>query len=120
MNNDYHGYVYKKNIDWSSLNEGISIPVTIQKNFIQQGDYYLARGHQREINIVINDKSYKAILKNQNFNAIRYRDHKDIVQIRYSPASEIAVELKRIFNKSYENLEYQMQYISQNLLIHIF
>jgi len=105
----YGGYVYKKNIDWSVLHQGISIPVTIQKKFIKQASNYLDRGQSKPINLILNGKTYKAKLVNQLFNQEKYGDRADIVQIRYVPTSDIAVELRMIFNRSYQFLKQQRE-----------
>lgn len=86
------------------MHEGISIPVTIQKKFTEQADGFLDRGQKKDVNLVLNGRPYKAQLKNQLFDNSKYKRSTDIVQIRYNPSSEIAVELRKIYSKSYEYL----------------
>lgn len=109
----YGGYVYKKNIDWSVLHEGISIPVTIQKKFTEQADGFLDRGQKKDVNLVLNGRTYKAQIKNQLFDSSKYKRSTDIVQIRYNPSSEIAVELRKIYYKSYQYLREQRKIAEQ-------
>lgn len=103
----YGGYVYKKDIDWSVLHEGISIPVNIQKKFLSQANSFLERGQWKYINLVLNGKTFRAELRNQSVDQVKYGNRADIVQVRYSPTSDIAVELRTIFGKSYEYLKQQ-------------
>jgi hypothetical protein len=42
-------YIYKKEIDWSVLWEGFSIPVSIQVVFKERMKNYLGRGEKRDI-----------------------------------------------------------------------
>jgi len=98
----YGGYVYKKNIDWSTLHQGISIPVTIQKKFIKNINSFLVRGESKPITIQLNEKTYKATLVNQLFDGNKYQNRADIIQIRYAPTSDLAIELRKIFDKSYK------------------
>ena len=109
----YGGYVYKKNIDWSVLHEGISIPVTIQKKFTEQADGFLDRGQKKDVNLVLNGRTYKAQIKNQLFDSSKYKRSTDIVQIRYNTSSEIAVELRKIYHKSYQYLREQREIAEQ-------
>ncbi len=51
------------------------------------------------------------LLKNQIFDASKYPTHKDILQIRYSPDSDIAAKLRSVFSSSYS-------YISAERLRH--
>ena len=110
----YGGYAYKKNIDWSVLHQGISIPVTIQKRFIEQTNSYLDRGQSKTINLLLNGKTYKAKLVNQLFDQKRYGSRADIVQIRFAPTSDIAIELRLIFQESYQYLQQQRLLMKQS------
>lgn len=98
-------YIYKKEVDWSLLNEGLTLPVDIQVVFSQYMDRFLARGQSKEITLYLDGKAYKAKLTNVNF-AQRHNRKKDTFQIRYSPNGELSNVLKSYFYKSY-------QYISE-------
>jgi hypothetical protein len=56
------------------------------------------------VNLVLIGRTYKAQLKNQQSDSSKYKRSTDIVQIRYNPSSEIAVELRKIYSKSYQYL----------------
>ena len=59
-------YVYKKEVDWSLFNYGISIPISHQVIFKQTAGRLLQRGESKPITLYLNGKSYKADLKNLN------------------------------------------------------
>lgn len=99
---DTHHYIYKKEINWSFLNEGMSIPVSLQVVFNQNVKRFLQKGESKKIFIVIEGKTYGAELKNQKFDTNKYAGHKDIIQIRYSRKSEIACKLREIYKSSYD------------------
>jgi 5-methylcytosine-specific restriction enzyme A len=95
-------YVYKKEVDWSLLHEGLSIPLTIQVVFQKNIEKFLKRGQSKDIYIALENKTYKAKLKNQTFNVEQYGDRADILQIRFSPQSELACEFRKLFDSSYQ------------------
>ena len=97
-------YVYKKEVDWSLLNQGLSIPLDIQVIFHNNIKKFISRGESKDIFLVLDGVSYKVKLVNQKFNEIRYPNHKDILQIRYNPNSEIADKLRRSFANTYRYL----------------
>jgi len=98
---DNNWYVYKKEVDWSVLHQGISIPVTIQIVFHNSVKKFLPRGQSTDIYLVLEGKTYKAKLVNQKFDEKKYPGRSDILQIRYNPQSEIAERLRTIFAVSY-------------------
>ena len=99
LDNNY--YVYKKEVDWSLLHQGLTIPVTIQVVFHNAVNKFLPRGKSTDIYLVLEGKTYRAELVNQKFNEKKYSNRKDILQIRYNPRSGIAERLKEIFAASY-------------------
>jgi hypothetical protein len=60
INDNY--YVYKKEVDWSVLHQGVSIPVTIQIVFHNIIKKFLPRGQSTDIFLVLEGKTYKARL----------------------------------------------------------
>ena len=76
--NRYESYIYKKEIDWSALHEGISIPVSIQAGFHSQLNSFLKRGESLDVNLLLGDQSYTVKMKNQPF------DEKSIQGIKTS------------------------------------
>lgn len=97
-------YVYKKEVDWSLLNQGFSIPLDIQVIFQSNIRRFIRRGESKDIFLWLDGNSYKVKLINQPFDEIKYPTHKDILQVRYNPNSDIAVKLRSIFSFSYRYL----------------
>ena len=93
-------YIYKKEVDWSLFNYGFAIPLEYQVVFKQIADRYIRRGESETITLYLEGKSYKARLNNNRI-ADKFGNHADIVQVRYSQNSELAVALRSVFCKSY-------------------
>lgn len=55
-------YIYKKEVDWSVLHEGFSIPVIIQVLFHQKINKYLKRGEKKEIIFLLDNIDYRVKL----------------------------------------------------------
>jgi 5-methylcytosine-specific restriction protein A len=109
-----NSYVYKKEVDWSLLHQGLTIPVTIQVVFHNAIKTFLARGQSKDIYLVLEGKTYKAELKNQKFDERKYPTRTNIMQIRYNPQSEIAEKLRTIFTSSYSYILEQRNLLSAN------
>ena len=56
--------VYKKEVDWSLLMEGLTLPVDNQVVFGQIMGRFLRRGESKEIYLYLNGKSYEAKIVN--------------------------------------------------------
>jgi len=112
INDNY--YVYKKEVDWSVLQQGVSIPVTIQVVFKNTINKFLPRGQSKDIYLVLEGLTYKARLVNQKFDERKYPNRKDILQIRYHPQSEIAEKLRSIFTASYKYILEQRNSLPEN------
>ncbi len=97
-------YIYKKEVDWSLLHQGFTIPVSIQVVFQRLIRSALPRGTAKEVNLIIDNEIYPVKLVNQKFDEEKYPTHKDIVQFRYSPNSELTRKIRAIFRFSYEYL----------------
>ncbi len=102
-------YIHKKEIDWSSLNLGINIPVSIQVVFHNLIKQRLKKGDTKDIKIIIDEKSYDAKLVNIKFDEKKYPTHKELIQIRYTPTSEISQKLKSVFYASFEYLKIEKE-----------
>lgn len=98
-------YIYKKEVDWSVLREGFSIPVSTQVVFQERIKNYIKRGEKRDINIILDNHAYHVKLVNQIFDEKKYPGHSDIMQIRYSPQSPFATKLREIFSTSLDYLK---------------
>jgi len=94
-------YVYKKEVDWSLLTEGLTLPIDNQVIFSRNMGSFLQRGESKSINLYLDGKTYTAKITNVNFNAQKYK-RKDVLQIRYKRNGELANKLKAIFSQSYD------------------
>jgi 5-methylcytosine-specific restriction endonuclease McrA len=111
-------YFYKKEVDWSLLNEGINIPVSLQNVFYQNTKLYLQKGDKKKISLVIDGIGYQATLTNINFDETKYPNCKEILQIRYLPSSAIVKKLRYIFHSSFSYITTQRE-LSDNKREHI-
>lgn len=102
-------YIHKKEVDWSALNLGINIPVSIQVVFYDLIQHNLKKGDSIDIKIIIDDQFYNAKLVNIKFNEKKYPTHKELIQIRYSPTSEISKKLKSVFTSSFGYLKIEKE-----------
>lgn len=102
-----NGFSLRKEVDKSVLLQGLSIPLRNQFLLQQQMPVPLNRGEHRSITLILEGRSYPALLVNQRFNETRYAGHGNIVQVRYEPASAIASQLRLIFSATYEFLQQQ-------------
>lgn len=94
-------YIYKKEVDWSLLHQGFTIPVSVQVVFKQLLNQQFPRGTTKDINIIFDKKNYPAKLVNQKFDEGKYPNHSDIIQIRYEQSQEIAKYLRAKFSEQY-------------------
>ncbi len=107
---DYEaGFILQKDVNWSLLNEGLAIPISVCSRFADWDASILEHGASKQVKILIDGELYDATLKNQNFDQRKYPGHKDIIQIRYTPNSLIAAKLRNIFQESYAYLSAQRQ-----------
>ena len=103
MNLD-ESYIYRKEVDWSLLHEGLTIPVRLQVEFkILLNDY--ERGVGRPVTLIVQGQPFEAVLINQAFNREKFKQHSDLVQIRFSTRSGLPQKLRKIFRASYAYLK---------------
>ena len=107
-------FILQKEVNWSLLNHGLPIPVSVWNLFHAWDSNILSHGTSKQIKIMIGHDLYDAILVNQNFNQQKFPGHKDIIQIRYSENSPLAKRLRVIFHKSYRYLSAQRQLEENN------
>lgn len=100
-------FLYKKQVDWSLLKDGFTLPVALHPLLKSRSDLRLDIGEKRPITIVLDGKAFKAQLINSNFDRKRFPNHKEIIQIRYSPQSSISQYFRQIFSKSYSEITAQ-------------
>ena len=98
-------YVYKKEVDWSLLREGLAIPIENQVIFGQTMGRFLQRGEKKKITIYLDGKSYDASIINIDYSK-KFNRKSDIFQIRYAANGELAQALQKCFMSSYRYLEY--------------
>ena len=109
-----NGFIMQKTVDWSLLNDGMTIPVSVCSLFKAWDESILMHGQSKDIKILIDGELYDAKLKNQNFVQSQWAGHKDIIQIRYSRQSPLAVKLRAVFKRSYDYLFAQKQVIGKS------
>jgi len=97
-------YVYKAEVNWSLLTEGLTLPVDNQVIFSRNMGRFLQRGEFREITLYLNGRGYKAQIRNVNFDS-KFNRKKDILQIRYSRNGELAQALQAWFSTSYKYIK---------------
>jgi len=107
--NSYENYVYKSEVNWSILTEGLTLPVDNQVFLTKNMGQFLQRGEKESIYLILDGIKYEAIIRNVNINE-KFNRKKDVLQIRYQRNGELAKKLQSIYYQSY-------QYIYQNRLI---
>ena len=59
-------YVYKKEVDWSVLMEGFTLPIENQVVFLQNMGRFLQRGESKVIHFYMDGKTYDVRIININ------------------------------------------------------
>lgn len=103
MNLD-QSYIYCKEVDWSLLHEGLTIPVRLQVAFRSLLNA-VERGVGRKVTLRVDGQPFEAMLINQNFDREKYTRHADVVQIRFTARSGLPQKLRHIFPTSYAYLK---------------
>lgn len=93
-------YIYKHNVNWSMLTEGITLPIDSQHIFSQNMGKMMQRGEVKDIKLILDGKTYHALIRNVAFDQAKYK-RSDILQIRYKKNGELAIALQNIFYQSY-------------------
>lgn len=91
-------YICKKEIDWSTLHDGFTLPYEYQVRFYENMEGYMQRGDVRIIKLFLECKTHEVKLYNVN-NPLDKRK-KDCYQLRYSAGSSFAMHLRELFNAS--------------------
>lgn len=97
---DRNEYIYKMEVNWSLLTEGLTLPVENQIVFGRLVNGFLQKGEQKAIHIYLNGKVYDAKVVNVNYNQKYQRKH-DVLQIRYPKNGDLARELQKLYASSY-------------------
>ncbi len=90
--------VFRKEVDWSLLNYGFTVPQTAVDEFCSNVGGEVLRGNSRRITLQVADIDYTATLSNVGFS----NDLRKQLQVRYSASSPVAAMLRRIFKSSHE------------------
>ncbi len=92
--------VFKKEVDWSLLNYGFTIPQSAIDAFCSNIDGEVLRGSSLHIKLMVGENVYPATLSNVGFSS----DTRKQLQVRYSASSRAAGALQEIFRASYDFL----------------
>ena len=96
-------YVYQKEVDWSLLTEGLTLPIKEQVVFGQIMGRFLEKGESKPIRLILGGKTYNATIRNVKFQE-KWNHKSDILQIRYIKNGDLARALQVVFSKSYNYL----------------
>jgi 5-methylcytosine-specific restriction enzyme A len=106
----YESYIYRKEVDWSLLHEGLTIPVRLQVAFRSLLAGY-ERGVGRKVTLLVDGQLFESQLINQNFDREKYSSHADVVQIRFTGKSGLPQKLRQIFFSSYTYLKKERELV---------
>lgn len=98
-------FLFQKVIDRSSLRQGFQIPVEYHHLLKAMPGGCPVHGETRNITVIIDGQRFDAQLKNQGFDQVKYDGHPDVIQIRYSENSPIAIHLRKVFFSTWEYAE---------------
>jgi hypothetical protein len=101
-------YVYKKEVDWSLLTEGLTLRIDNQVVFGRNMGRFLSRGESKQITLYLDGKVYEARITNLNIDQ-RHNRKKDIMQIRYPKNGDLANALKIAFAQSFKYISDKRQ-----------
>ncbi len=65
-------YIYKKEVDWSILHEGFTVPVNRQDVFYANINLDRNHGTRKDIKLLIEGRKFEAKFINQNFDRRKY------------------------------------------------
>lgn len=102
--------LFYKNVDYSVLTAGLTIPIQHQESVFSELGFTLERGQRKQIQILIDGTPYPAQIINIRFDKSKYPTHRDLLQIRYSAKSAVAQKLQELFTYSKEQIVLQRQY----------
>jgi len=102
-------FLYQKQVDRSTLRQGLSIPVEYQHLFLALSEGLLVHGETMRVKILLEGKLYDAEWKNQAFDTVKYAGHSDVMQIRYPEGSDLAIRLREIFIATWSYIQTYLQ-----------
>lgn len=95
-----------KDIRLSFFERGFAIPVDKQETlsrYLRGGA--LHHGEKRTINFILCGKTFEVTIRSVGFNRQKYPNHKEIWQINWTAVDAISATVKKIFSRSYNDLE---------------
>ena len=96
-------FLLKKEVDWSLLRQGLTIPAQYQPLWQNLPGGRVHKGEKRPVKFFIDGKMYEgASIINQSFDETKYAGHSDVFQIRYNETSDVAKILRQKFAFSYQ------------------
>jgi hypothetical protein len=104
---DLTSFLLKKKVDWSVLQEGVTIPVSLQQFLADGIARKMPRGSAFDMKLMLDGVKYDVMLKNIKFDQEKYPDHKDLVQLRWSRSSPLALHLQQKFSSSFSLIRAQ-------------
>lgn len=87
------------------LHQGFTIPIKLKNIFYKNLNLHLEKGERKPIKLLLNSSEHPVTIVNINFDATSYPNHKDLIQIRYSPNSTFAGEMCKVFSSSYQYIQ---------------
>lgn len=97
-------FLLKHSVDLSLLTKGFNIQTAMHKFVYALLGEVLHHGESREIKVLIEDETFTAKIYNIGFDQMRYPEHPDLLQVRYSPTTPIAKKLQSVFADDYQYL----------------
>ncbi|MEA4971513.1 MAG: HNH endonuclease signature motif containing protein [Candidatus Pelethousia sp.] len=101
-------FVYNAEVNWSMLQEGITLPVKEHYIFARNMGSMLKRGEFRSIHLFLNGTSYQAQIRNVDFDP-KFERANDAIQIRYPRNGALAYALQVCFSNSYQYIREQRE-----------
>ena len=98
-------FLLRRPVDWSLLTNGFHIPTEFHPLVYAMPGGELHHGDKRGVRIMIDGEVFDARMNNIGFDQARYPGHPDLLQIRYSPGSQIARKLQSMFADEFEYLK---------------
>jgi len=92
--------ILRKEVDWSLLVAGLTLPHDAEQAFIGAGSDEMLRGEYKYVFFVFEQKKYKVKLVNINFQ--KWTRGADTYQIRYSTNGELGKLLQSSFSEAFE------------------
>ena len=89
--------IFRKTIDWSSLNWGFTIPIKSHQKFHDYNRKKITRGNHEKITLLSKNQKYKGILRNVN-----RKVKAETLQLLYSADSEFLNLLRKTFRSTYK------------------